>query len=63
MGNEMKVTWGQYCMLTIDSACVSRKHAWGYGNRGREWIESSEKSSQKRWNVTRIICMNIRLSA
>lgn len=29
MGNEMKVTWGQYCMLTIDSACVSSNLAWG----------------------------------
>lgn len=63
MGNEMKVIRGRYCMLTIDSACVSSKHAWGYGNRWEERIESSEKLSRKRWNVTWIICIKIRLSA
>lgn len=49
--------------ITLLCACVSSKHAWGYGNRGREWIESSEKSSQKSWFVICVICIKIRLSA
>ena len=48
MGNETKVIQGMYCMLTYDSALVSSNLAWGYENRGRGWIESSEISSQKR---------------
>lgn len=63
MESVTKETRVGYCVLTIDSACVSRKHAWGYGNEEERRIESSEKSSQKRWNVIRVICIKIRLSA
>ena len=49
--------------ITLLCACVSSKHVWGYEKDGLGRIESSEKSSQKSWNVIRIICINIRLSA
>ena len=54
---------GKVLHITMLCACVSSKHAWGYGNRWEERIESSEKSSQKRWFVTWIICIKIRLNA
>lgn len=49
--------------ITLLCACVSSNLAWGYGNEKERRIESSEKSSQKRWDVFWIICIKIRLSA